>query len=179
MTTSIAQMNSNAPLSLYIPRISAQNNSLLHIHQVFDQLFGRVKRIDYNEPVNNYMSIFVHFDYWYDCCKELVKKLENNDSYRHYVSATEYWIFLKNKTPIPDTLLNIHQIAENAKILEKTVIDQSEQINRLQQLLYQVIGTIYTGNEKNQMNAYFNDMMNIGSSIKEENYINKNSVVNK
>ena len=172
MINPIAQMNSNAPLSLYIPRISAQNNSEVHIHQVFDQLFGRVKRIDFNEPVNNYMSIFVHFDFWYDSCKEIVKKLENNESYRHYVSKNEYWIFLKNKTPIPDTLLNIHQIAENAKILEKVVITQGEQINRLQQLLYQVIGTIYTGDEKNQMNAYFEDI--IGPE-EYNNYINKNS----
>jgi len=168
MTTPIALMNSNAPLSLYIPRISALNNSQFHIHQVFDQLFGRVKRIDFNEPVNNYMSIFVHFDYWYDTSKEIIKKLENNESHRYYVSVTEYWILLKNKTPIPDTLLNIHQIAENAKILEKVVITQGEQIYRLQQVLYQIMGTIYTGDEKEKINMYFNHMIE-GPDFKETN----------
>jgi len=42
-----------------------------------------------------------------------------------------YWILLANKTPVVETNLNIHQIAENARLLELRVTEQNALIATL------------------------------------------------
>lgn len=61
----------------------------------------------------------------------------NTDSYRtlntyfHDVPNTTFIRMMINKSPISDTVLNIHQIASNADELNKTVIQLSEKVHSL------------------------------------------------
>lgn len=69
----------------------------------------------------------------------------------------EYWMMLPANNPIPETRLNIHQLAENNRLLEEKVKSQDDTINtlleenetikkdikRLQETVYQVIGKVF------------------------------------
>lgn len=69
----------------------------------------------------------------------------------------EYWMILPANNPIPETRLNIHQLAENNRLLEEKVKSQEDTINslleenetikkdvrRLQETVYQVIGKVF------------------------------------
>jgi hypothetical protein len=45
------------------------------------------------------------------------------------------WTLLKNKNPITETRLNIHQLAENSKKLEIQVREQEERIYKLESII--------------------------------------------
>jgi hypothetical protein len=134
--------------SFYIPRIT-KNYSEDDIVRAFHGLsIGKVMRVDFAPliPVapgvresmeslcNHYQKAFVHLEWLYDT--DIAKTigstvLDADNSYRIYPWLTnnhEYWILLNNKTAIPATRLNIHQMAENHRILEQTVMDQAKQI---------------------------------------------------
>lgn len=84
------------------------------------------------------MSAFVHFSksvlydklnypFWYDINQEQAYKLQ--------VTQTEYWICLKNKNPVQRTYMNIHQIVENGRYLEKLIEEQSKVIKSLREIV--------------------------------------------
>lgn len=83
------------------------------------------------------------------------------------ICHSDYWFLHPAHNPVPDTQLNIHQIAENARLLEQKVTTQeeiiknhvatiallmdevktsNENISRLQEVLYQVIGAKFDHN---------------------------------
>jgi hypothetical protein len=45
----------------------------------------------------------------------------------------EYWVLLKNKSPVQESKLNIHQVVENARILQGVVDAQAEEIKALRE----------------------------------------------
>lgn len=83
--------------------------------------------------------------------------ISSGKSYRLKISQNEYWICLRNNKPVQRTMMNIHQVVENARHLEwlidvkeKTIQEQAEKINTLerkvegiQQVVYQLIGGLY------------------------------------
>ena len=134
--------------SFYIPRIT-KNYSEDDIVRAFHGLsIGKVMRVDFAPllPVapgvresmeslcNPFQKAFVHLEWLYDT--DIAKTigstvLDADNSYRIYPWLTnnhEYWILLNNKTAIPATRLNVHQMAENHRILEQTVMAQEKQI---------------------------------------------------
>ena len=107
-----------------------------------------------------------------------------NQSYHFYPNPADhsvYWILLKNIKPVYETHLNIHQLAENAKLLEervltqegiiskheeiikqqqKTINTQSEQIQRIQETISQITGHVFhQDTEMNTIYALNNFMM--------------------
>ena len=50
--------------------------------------------------------------------------------YKLWPATNIFWLLLKNHKPIPDTNLNIHQVVENARILEETVLQQEQTIQK-------------------------------------------------
>jgi hypothetical protein len=114
------------------------------------QQFGSVKRIDFttlnkkpgfDENFDNiYKSAFVHFDVFWDCLghngRQFWSEIENDKSYSlkivpqhdYQVGQKEYWICLKNKTPVRTTMMNIHQVVENSRYLENMVLEQGVQL---------------------------------------------------
>lgn len=102
--------------------------------------FGEVRRVDFTSIYEkpgfigfNYMatmkSAFVHFNKFYNDKKDLLENLEKcKKKCVLWLDAGKpkrsYWILLKAKTVIPDTMMNTHQIVENCRYLEKKIEEQ-------------------------------------------------------
>jgi uncharacterized coiled-coil protein SlyX len=130
-------------LSVYIPRL---NNNVTEdfIKQVFKyKHIAIVERVDFVPVINpapgfedHSMSAFVHFDgyYYHDKTDEMYEAVfEKGESWKFYPysDSNEYWLLLKNHNPVKPTNLNIHQLAENHRILEETVAVQAQYIEEL------------------------------------------------
>jgi hypothetical protein len=70
--------------------------------------------------------------------------LDNGDSRKLQVNPREYWICLKNKNPVQRSMMNIHQVVENARYLEKTIEEQASTIKKLEAKLESVVYQVYT-----------------------------------
>lgn len=44
------------------------------------------------------------------------------------INPTEYWILLRNKDPVPQTMMNIHQVVENSRYLENLIEKQAKKL---------------------------------------------------
>jgi hypothetical protein len=140
------------------------------VREEFENKFGKVSRVDFTaidkkpgfgENVNNVVkSAFVHFENYCDCDSvlEILAKLDSGKSHRFYPSCLrEYWLLLKAKNPIQDTLMNNAQIVENCRFLEKKVNEQEEKIkeqeekikelekkfNGVHEVVYQLLGGLF------------------------------------
>uniref|UniRef100_A0A6C0E1T4 Uncharacterized protein n=1 Tax=viral metagenome TaxID=1070528 RepID=A0A6C0E1T4_9ZZZZ len=142
----------NIALSIYIPRVLKFHTVESIANTCFHAGIGIVHRVDFVaiENAEYYMSAFVHM-------KELntrsylvsgiLSQFAEEKPYKFNVSPNEFWILLKAKNVVPDTRLNIHQLAENHRLLESTIASQEEQIarmkgdiERLQDTVYQLLG---------------------------------------
>jgi hypothetical protein len=72
------------------------------------------------------------------------------DPYKLQISQSEYWLCLKNKNPVQRTMMNISQVVENGRYLENLVTEQAknmekqeEKLERLQQVVYQLLLRLY------------------------------------
>jgi hypothetical protein len=133
-------------ISFYIPRISKMYTAE-DIGNIFAiNLVGSVSRVDF-APITpvaqgkresaesvacNFQKAFVHMNCVFatENGNNIYNTVVINDSsFRFFPTAdSEYWIILNNKMAVPFTNLNIHQIAENHRILEETVATQAEQL---------------------------------------------------
>ncbi len=156
-------MNSYQEISFYIPRVSVSYTAE-NIKYIFRaSRIGEVKRVDFvsitprenmvsNSTTNEYQSAFIHITYMYesDIAKVIMKYVTDGTPYKFWVRPGLFWLILKNTNPIPETRQNIHQLAENARLLEERVVKQEQQIakqsaeiTRLQETVYQVIGHVF------------------------------------
>jgi hypothetical protein len=156
-------MNTYHQISFYIPRLSVTCTAE-NIKYIFRTSgIGEVKRVDFtsivsrenmvsNYNTNEWQSAFVHIVYMYDTviAKVIMQNITAGAPYKFWFKPGLFWLILKNTNPIPDTIQNIHQIAENARLLEERVVKQEEQIakqsaeiDRLQETVYQLIGTVF------------------------------------
>jgi hypothetical protein len=139
-------------LSFYIPRISKQYSEEDIVNAFANLGIGLVSRVDFAPTVpippgqretiqsinNTFHKAFVHLEYLHDT--QFGWTIHSNvvvadNSYRVYPNAKEYWILMNNKVAVPATNLNIHQIAENHRILEQTVTEQAQQIEQLKAMV--------------------------------------------
>jgi hypothetical protein len=116
--------------SIYIPRISKAFNEDC-VKAIFMNLrIGEVSRVDFVDCDFDpqFRKAFVHLSFYY------VTQIANDMRTAHekciafnirpeYWDPTSnvYWMTLMNRNPVPETSLNIHQLAENLRILEGTV----------------------------------------------------------
>jgi hypothetical protein len=131
-------------LKLYIPRISIFEdfNSVFEIFRTCTQNFGFVSRVDFVELPGNtqeskdYQSAFVYLKcpiHKGGVCGSLYQALCKNEPFKIYPHGDKrYWLILNNTKPVPETKLNIHQIVENAKILETKVKELEDRIKYLE-----------------------------------------------
>jgi len=109
--------------SVYIPHIPVAYTSEM-VTYIFDQFaIGQVNRVDFLAPHETNPRIrqaFVHFNaYRNDMTSTMLLKHALNQSYRLVVdSEGHYWDLCENKKPLPETHLNINQLAENMRILQ-------------------------------------------------------------
>jgi len=117
---------------------------------------GFVARVDFT-PINKskgfqkviepgaFRSAFVHFlpqrqppmyihPVW-DC-------VEKEVPYHLHVSKEEYWICLKNKSPVQNTHMNIHQVVDNCAYLEKLIITQKTEIESLKNVVSEILDVL-------------------------------------
>ena len=134
------QQNSNNTntLSFYVPRLERSYNESVIMELFTNMGIGSVKRVDFNaiDGNNKFQRAFIHMNYLYatefsNAIKHHV--FDNGSSFRINPSFDKevYWILLANKTPVVESKLNIHQIAENARLLEVKVTEQNALIATL------------------------------------------------
>lgn len=129
--------------SFYIPRMAIHYNTEL-VAGVFDRFYiGRVYRADFVEipGETKFQSAFVHMEIVYDVPttdliveKVFVQKKPFKIQPGLFGRGPK-WTLLKNKNPITETRLNIHQLAENTKKLEVQLREQEERIYKLESII--------------------------------------------
>lgn len=145
--------------SFYIPRISIEHSETAITYIFGANYIGDVKRVDFvpleTQNSDRFCSAFVHCYHVNPSVIQFINEMEGKTGYRIQINPNEYWILLKNKYPISDTRLNIHQVAENARLLEQRVLEQNAIIERQAEDIFRIHETIY-------------DMMNIIYSLDED-----------
>jgi hypothetical protein len=128
MNTSNTATNNAAykNLELYIPRASLRITE----QQVRDTLFrSQVGIVEYCDIVltkdketkqPTYASVFLKLDSW-NPISNARTDFEKNGTIKLYLNATEFWIILPNKNPLPRTQVNTSQLAAaTEKLFEQT-----------------------------------------------------------
>ena len=113
-------INDNDRLSVYIPYVNKYHNNKTVYEIFYDADIGEVTRVDFvaHTQTDGY-EIFVHFmPYYTDVMSEIIQKHSMNDAYRINIPGNEQWIICRNNNPLPDTKMNIHQVAKHSKEVE-------------------------------------------------------------
>jgi hypothetical protein len=176
--------------SIYIPRMSVLHTEEAVINIMFNLRIGTVTRVDF-VPINKkpgfvekfddvYKSAFVHLylplpryegpplpaedtaglrlrnQYIWDM-------LDTDEPCRVQISPTEYWFILRNNHPVPQTMMNIHQVVENGRHLENLIEKQNKKLEEqeltikklesklegIHAVVYQLIGGLFNqGNQR-------------------------------
>lgn len=129
--------------SVYIPHIPVAYTSEM-VTYIFDQFaIGQVNRVDFLAPHETKPRIrqaFVHFNaYRNGMTSAMVLKHAINQPYRLVVdNEGHYWDLCENKKPVPETHLNINQLAENMRILqasfESKIAELTEKLTAIPQM---------------------------------------------
>jgi uncharacterized phage infection (PIP) family protein YhgE len=136
--------------SFYIPRVSTKfNGSGITIAFAFLNI-GDVGRVDFNSipGTPDFQSAFVHITklYYNPVAAEVKKKVIDEDqAHRVYPDLSNpkvYWILLANKSPVIDTKLNIHQIADNANKMWELVQKQQKMMEDQQKMIEHLKGEL-------------------------------------
>lgn len=180
----------NSITSIYIPHMSALYTEEAVINIMFNLRIGTVTRVDFvtigqkpgfKEIIDdNYKAAFVHFyhpnprydgpplpEYAHEnlCFRNqyVWDMLDADEPCRVKVSPSEYWIFLRNNNPVPQTMMNIHQVVENGRYLENLVLEQKQKLKEqdatikkleskldgIHTVVYQLIGGLFNqGNQR-------------------------------
>ena len=167
---------------------------------------GTVSHVDFTtvnkqpgfvENVDNYMkSAFVHFsdpmmsssdnNYHYNSRRTLGNEnfwnivLYKDGPYKLQISLGEYWLCLENKNPVQRTLMNVHQIVENGRYLEKLIEEQSQTIKKLENKLeglhnvvYQLVGGLFNHQTQAGIMAIHHHIMGFNNSASIHNDTSK------
>jgi len=156
-------------LSIYIPRVLKSHTTDSVGNILCNAGIGLVRRVDFvSVECDKYMAAFVHLQSTYHTpiAYEVCAKLEYKQEYKFTINSREFWILLKANNVIPETRLNMHQLAENHRLLEDVVVKQEEEISRmkdditrLQDTIYQILRKAFNNEtEKEAINANFNWM---------------------
>jgi hypothetical protein len=144
--------NSNGTYSVYIPTIKSSYKSQDIGLLFWNNKIGDVTRVDFAQfkdvEKNEFRQAFVHF-IPLERTNSVLEKIEQDGKYKFYpyntdcinfveipvkeYSPNEYWLFLKNNTPVQETEQNIHQIAHNAKLMEEKTAQMEEKTAQMEE----------------------------------------------
>ena len=148
--------------SLYIPVLP--KDMILDGKELFDEasmkeffenkcLLGKVERVDYVSKSDYVVSVFVHFEYWFENSRHFIQMMSrekseykltgyftSNGHFHEIVSKnnirTSRYISVRiNKTPIPSVQvpeLNIHQLVASNKFMENLIEEQKVKMEQMQ-----------------------------------------------
>ena len=144
--------------SIFIPSLPSFASSEDSLTFIFQEIFdvGSVKRVDIikKENVNNRLMAFIHFNHWndngsirifrekmekegfvdvfgYNDVEEFNKNMDFHEFLGCNVNRNGFLKCMINKTPIKETDLNIHQMADILERTDKKVDDQEMLITEL------------------------------------------------
>lgn len=124
--------------SFFIPRIPFYLTKEM-MRQWFSQ-FGQVCRVDF-VSFNNDNGVgrraYVHYNYYYENT-EFNKSFVNNGHVDISIDPTTTLRILENKRPIPQTTLNLDQVANNTIFIGDQVKDQTAKIEALESRITQL-----------------------------------------
>jgi hypothetical protein len=147
----MSQIQQIAEFSLYFPRVESHVNAS-NILGVLNTLgFLNVMRIDFapigkpagymaNMGTDEYKSAFVHFHNGQiigrdDQSHRTLQLIWSGVPYRFAFSDNTYWKIMKAINPIPNTYLNMHQMAEYSRQLELRVATLETQLFSLSRIM--------------------------------------------
>jgi len=155
MSTTI-QTETNSGYSLYIPRLNKKYSGDYIVYLFWKSYMGNIDRIDFvpivvnkddEEPVEDatFWQAFIYVRPGTKWGAFMTEEIDSRGSFRFYPhqfphanptqpgNPKEYWIVLKNKTPIPyaQTHLNIHQLVNNNSLMEQEMLKMKEEIDQL------------------------------------------------
>ncbi len=136
--------------------------------------FGKIKRIDFTkkENSNNKYMAFIHFEYWNN--NEITQSIRARLEYYNVVDLNymgyndnkiKFIRFMINKTPIKETEMNPHQLANEIEIMKKTVSEKDNEIAELQRKI----------KELTSENIKLHHALSINESILEESNLSENN----
>jgi hypothetical protein len=129
------------------------------INVMFNLRIGTVTRVDFvnigqkpgfKEIIDdNYKAAFVHLylprdetskhkhnhNHVYPRNQDILDMIDADEPCRIQVSPNEYWVILRNKNPVPQTMMNIHQVVENGRHLENVILKQNKKLEEQSQKL--------------------------------------------
>lgn len=101
---------------------------------------GEVSRVDFFENSSGLWCAFVHFSEFYDNnnASRIINEIENYGSYQFWFNRSEYFILRKMNCPkIPDTYMNIHQIADKLAQHEAKIAELEAKIAEKDEIIYE------------------------------------------
>lgn len=136
--------------SIYIPRVLKSTSESSLREAMIHGRIGSVSRVDFtvvnkkagfceNDADEKYVSVFIHFYKINKYNRDFWDFIENDQSVRINFPDGSYWICLKNKNPVKDTLMNIHQVVEAGVHLEKIVEEQANRIAKLEEQIEKLL----------------------------------------
>ena len=138
--------------SIYVPRVANEHTvqSVTNIMAYFN--IGIVHYVDFT-PINKkpgfyelfddkFKSAFIHFldvpnyqlntHFWNQISTTTDSTHDSTTTpARLQISQSEYWMCLKNHSPIQRTIMNIHQVVENARYLEDRIKALEDTVNKI------------------------------------------------
>jgi hypothetical protein len=154
------QTETNSGYSLYIPTLNKKYSSEYIAYLFWKSYIGNIDRIDFvpilkpskiegEEPIEDttFWQAFIYVRPGTKWGAFVTEEIDSKGSFRFYPhkfphanptqpgNPKEYWIVLKNKTPIPyaQTHLNIHQLVNNNSLMEQEMIKMKEEIDQLKE----------------------------------------------
>lgn len=123
--------------SLYIPSIG--NMTQEQISRIFwEKYVGSVSRVDYFKNSSDVWCAFVHFEYVYNnsFVDTISNEILSHGSYQLWFNEREYLI-LRPMTceKIPDTHLNIHQLAAQVQKSDDYILNLENRILKLEEII--------------------------------------------
>lgn len=160
------------PHSYYIPRIN-KAHSINYVAAQFKSIgLGIVTRVDFVAIKTNkrgptkLQSAFVHCDSdpeWGEKEYEIVVKIQNGRSYQlKFDDNPEYWIILKARNVVPQTILNTSQIADKCVSLEKEVEQLTATLTKANQVIYELVSGLYCPTNQTEIREHLFGLLPLG-----------------
>lgn len=134
-------MSNTSPItSIYIPFVDSRLTKRDVINTFGYYNICNVSRVDFVEipEKTNVCHAFIHVNNWYNSNSASLAYWEiiNKGSYKFYYSQSQssskaFWLLLPNKNPIPETKLNIHQLAVMISEMEKKIAEQQTEMDNM------------------------------------------------
>lgn len=182
-------MSNTSPItSIYIPFVDSRltKRDVINTFEYYN--ICNVSRVDFVEipEKTNVCHAFIHVNNWYNSNNASLAYWEiiNKGSYKFYYSQSQssskaFWLLLPNKNPIPETKLNIHQLAVMISEMEKKIADQQAEMDNMRKRIADLeLTSIYVAEKVDSVPTRTHTLWkNDGESNSEDGVVDENDDV--